>query len=327
MTPQERPISQELLDLILKHLFPDAEQDAEAVEAKQQEVHDQRQRDQDSLRDLLQEPAPMTEDMLQEHAEVLTQLGTTQEGTRVRAQMQSASLLSDMEAFKAANPGCLLEDFVRWYSPNDWIPGKETREEEEELNNLEQSRKQRTPEEDTNASEEDGWDDEMEVTEEELEEVDKSAAVELMHEAKAGHVPELTARSKVLHFLAALKPAEVAFHLFPVLLHAVLLKIEEAGGKDIPAVTTLLDQVTSKARKLHWVLPDDLVQCELDMKRGKTGVPLLMFLVQLYDRTEFPFRFQELVKQNARMEQPALDKEPTKQQRTPPLIARGGALH
>ena len=44
----------------------------------------------------------MTEDMLQEHAEVLTQLGTTQEGTRVRAQMQSASLLSDMEAFKVS---------------------------------------------------------------------------------------------------------------------------------------------------------------------------------------------------------------------------------
>lgn len=42
----------------------------------------------------------MTEDMLQEHAEVLSQLGTTQEGARVRAQMQSASLLSDMEAFK-----------------------------------------------------------------------------------------------------------------------------------------------------------------------------------------------------------------------------------
>ncbi len=26
-----------------------------------------------------------------------------------------------MSAFKAANPGCLLEDFVRWYSPADWI--------------------------------------------------------------------------------------------------------------------------------------------------------------------------------------------------------------
>ena len=25
-----------------------------------------------------------------------------------------------MEAFKAANPGCALEDFVRWHSPRDW---------------------------------------------------------------------------------------------------------------------------------------------------------------------------------------------------------------
>ena len=22
---------------------------------------------------------------------------------------------------QAANPGCLLEDFIRWYSPRDWI--------------------------------------------------------------------------------------------------------------------------------------------------------------------------------------------------------------
>lgn len=42
----------------------------------------------------------MTEDLLQEHADVLTQLGTTEEGARIRAQMQSASLLSDMQAFK-----------------------------------------------------------------------------------------------------------------------------------------------------------------------------------------------------------------------------------
>jgi hypothetical protein len=27
----------------------------------------------------------------------------------------------DMEAFKAANPFCVLEDFVRWHSPKDWI--------------------------------------------------------------------------------------------------------------------------------------------------------------------------------------------------------------
>jgi hypothetical protein len=26
-----------------------------------------------------------------------------------------------MEAFKAANAGCCLEDFVRWHSPRDWV--------------------------------------------------------------------------------------------------------------------------------------------------------------------------------------------------------------
>lgn len=33
----------------------------------------------------------------------------------------SALLFSDMQAFKAANPGCRLEDFVRWHSPRDWV--------------------------------------------------------------------------------------------------------------------------------------------------------------------------------------------------------------
>ena len=42
------------------------------------------------------------------------------EGSAMRAKMQSAALLSDMESFKAANPGCTLGDFVRWHSPRDW---------------------------------------------------------------------------------------------------------------------------------------------------------------------------------------------------------------
>lgn len=36
---------------------------------------------------------------------MLLQLGLTPEGAEIRAKMQSASLLSDMESFKAANPG------------------------------------------------------------------------------------------------------------------------------------------------------------------------------------------------------------------------------
>lgn len=35
--------------------------------------------------------------------------------------MQGKLLASDMSAFKAANPGALLPDFVRWHSPKDWL--------------------------------------------------------------------------------------------------------------------------------------------------------------------------------------------------------------
>lgn len=48
----------------------------------------------------LQEPAPMTEDLLEEQSEVLAKLGTSAEGSHLRARMQSACLLSDMESFK-----------------------------------------------------------------------------------------------------------------------------------------------------------------------------------------------------------------------------------
>ena len=50
----------------------------------------------------------------------MLQLGMDAEGAELRAKMQSASLLSDMESFKAANPGAILADFVRWHSPRDW---------------------------------------------------------------------------------------------------------------------------------------------------------------------------------------------------------------
>ena len=50
----------------------------------------------------------------------MLQLGMDTGGSELRAKMQSTSLLSDMESFKAANPGAVLCDFVRWHSPRDW---------------------------------------------------------------------------------------------------------------------------------------------------------------------------------------------------------------
>ncbi|XP_028155802.1 rab3 GTPase-activating protein catalytic subunit isoform X2 [Ostrinia furnacalis] len=69
-----------------------------------------------------QDPAPKTEDQLEEDAELMVRLGDDAKASELRARMMSASLLSDMEAFKAANPGAELCDFVQWYSPRDWLP-------------------------------------------------------------------------------------------------------------------------------------------------------------------------------------------------------------
>jgi len=94
----------------------------ETAEGRQERIGQLRLlNDQDWVyRPALQDPAPMTEDQLAEQAEILMQLGSDQAGSEVRARLQSAQLLSDMESFKAANPGCELADFVRWHSPRDW---------------------------------------------------------------------------------------------------------------------------------------------------------------------------------------------------------------
>lgn len=45
----------------------------------------------------------MTEDMMWEQQGVLARLGTSEEAAKVRAKMQSLSLVSDMQAFKVGH--------------------------------------------------------------------------------------------------------------------------------------------------------------------------------------------------------------------------------
>ncbi|XP_023553327.1 uncharacterized protein LOC111810778 [Cucurbita pepo subsp. pepo] len=59
-----------------------------------------------------QEGPLLTEDVIKETEEFVLRTGSVGAGC--------SQLLSDMQAFKAANPGCILEDFVRWHSPPDW---------------------------------------------------------------------------------------------------------------------------------------------------------------------------------------------------------------
>ncbi|KAF9155433.1 Rab3 GTPase-activating protein catalytic subunit [Linnemannia schmuckeri] len=68
----------------------------------------------------LQEQGHMTEDMIQDQEDLFENLGSSADAAKTRAELQSAQLISDMGAFKAANPGCTIGDFIRWHSPKDW---------------------------------------------------------------------------------------------------------------------------------------------------------------------------------------------------------------
>ncbi|CAI5707796.1 unnamed protein product [Peronospora farinosa] len=82
------------------------------------------QTDEPLLEPTTQTSVPMTEDVAKEQQDLFTRLGVSVESEKLRQQIQSTALISDMQAFKAANPRCCLADFIRWYSPKDWIPFK-----------------------------------------------------------------------------------------------------------------------------------------------------------------------------------------------------------
>ncbi|XP_051003260.1 rab3 GTPase-activating protein catalytic subunit isoform X2 [Acomys russatus] len=186
-----------------------------------------------------QEPAPMTEDLLEEQSEVLAKLGTSAEGAHLRARMQSACLLSDMESFKAANPGCSLEDFVRWYSPRDYIEEEVTDEKGNVVLKGELSARMKIP---------------------------SNMWVEAWETAKP--VPARRQRrlfddtreaEKVLHYLAMQKPADLARHLLPCVIHAAVLKVkEEESLENIPSVKKIIKQIIAHSSKvLHFPNPED----------------------------------------------------------------------
>ncbi|CAN0901008.1 Rab3 GTPase-activating protein catalytic subunit [Linum grandiflorum] len=71
-----------------------------------------------------QEGPLLTEDVIKETEEFVLRTGSVGAGC--------SQLLSDMQGFKAANPGCMLEDFVRWHSPPDWTDSEPTYEANDE---------------------------------------------------------------------------------------------------------------------------------------------------------------------------------------------------
>ncbi|KAJ0046143.1 hypothetical protein Pint_04100 [Pistacia integerrima] len=71
---------------------------------------------------ITQEGPLLTEDLIKETEELVLRTGSVGAGC--------SQLLSDMQAFKAANPGCILEDFVRWHSPPDWTASEQSNEDD-----------------------------------------------------------------------------------------------------------------------------------------------------------------------------------------------------
>lgn len=67
-----------------------------------------------------QDKGPMTDDMIEAKTQHLAKQTSDD---RVKEQLDV--LLSDMQAFKAANPGAQIEDFIYWHSPRDWIKGED----------------------------------------------------------------------------------------------------------------------------------------------------------------------------------------------------------
>uniref|UniRef100_A0A7D9NKN1 Rab3 GTPase-activating protein catalytic subunit n=1 Tax=Xenopus tropicalis TaxID=8364 RepID=A0A7D9NKN1_XENTR len=186
-----------------------------------------------------QEPAPMTEDLLEEQSEVLAKLGTSAEGAHLRARMQSACLLSDMESFKAANPGCCLEDFVRWYSPRDYIEEEVMDEKGNKIVKGELSPRMKIP----NNMWVEAW--------ETAKPIPARRQRRLFDDTKEAE--------KVLHYLAVQKPADLTRHLLPCVIHAALLKLkEEEAAEDVPSGRKAIKQIISHSSKvLRFPSPDD----------------------------------------------------------------------
>ncbi|XP_054718662.1 rab3 GTPase-activating protein catalytic subunit-like [Uloborus diversus] len=177
-----------------------------------------------------QEPAPVTEDLLEEQAEVLVQLGTHAEGAALRARMQSACLMSDMEAFKAANPKSALEDFVRWYSPRDLIE-EEITDSETGKTSMKYSLSQRM------LLPGNMW----------LEAWESAKPVPARRQKRL--FDDTKEAEKVLHFLASAKTSDVITYLMPMLVHCALLQLAEED--DCPqSLPVKLEETAMKASKV-----------------------------------------------------------------------------
>ncbi|KAJ8247119.1 hypothetical protein GJAV_G00258960 [Gymnothorax javanicus] len=188
---------------------------------------------------ITQEPAPMTEDLLEEQSEVLAKLGTSAEGAHLRARMQSACLLSDMESFKRQPTLAVAWRTLCGGTPRDYVEEEVTDDNGEKLLRGDLSARMKIP---------------------------GNMWVEAWETAKATPArrqrrlfDDTKEAEKVLHYLAMLKPADLSQHLLPCVLQAAVLKMkDEESSEDIISVRKAVQQIISLSSKLlHHPNPDN----------------------------------------------------------------------
>ncbi|XP_032690945.1 rab3 GTPase-activating protein catalytic subunit isoform X2 [Odontomachus brunneus] len=171
-----------------------------------------------------QDPVPKTEDQLEEDAQVMMQLGTDKYASEMRARMMSASLLSDMESFKAANPGAVLEDFIRWYSPRDWI-------DDEGLDEWGQGKGHLSPR--------------MMIPDNPWSTTWASAQPVPAHRQKR-LFDDTREAEKVLHYLCSKRIGQVAQLLLPTLMHAALYTLSSQKQEALPSLPDVAQSILNR---------------------------------------------------------------------------------
>ncbi|XP_034945637.1 rab3 GTPase-activating protein catalytic subunit [Chelonus insularis] len=177
---------------------------------------------------ITQDPVPKTEDQLEEDAQLMMQLGTDKEGSEMRARLMSASLLSDMESFKAANPGSELEDFIRWYSPRDWIEDDGVDEWGQPTGYL--SPRMKIPNNPWATT----W--------------NSAQPVPAHHQKRL--FDDTKEAEKTIHYLASRSLGEIAQLLLPVLTHAALYTLSQQKHDALPNLPDFMQSIYTKLQRV-----------------------------------------------------------------------------
>jgi len=258
----------------------------------------------------LKRPLPLTTDVVIQRYMLFfnsdsrkTKVDNLQDKIMIAQRFQRPRLLSDMSAFKAANPGSVFEDFIKWYgnpeSPFDEyhatdtvsggieaLCGKEVDDEEESVQNKTNTRD--NDDNDSINSKTSSIGTANVSTTETKDFEDASEAMQILFAtrrfwsetwSKATPTPALdqpplfnvtTEMEKVLHYLETMHPSQLLNQVLSVNLStSYFLLVATAGpAGDVRSVRLALDRLWEKTRQALLLLSKDLNRSTLTMERA-----------------------------------------------------------